>query len=292
MKKLMLIAGICLFIHSNLKAQYDPAYVTLRTATVDGDKLNIVKMSRKGNRIKVKYFACKEYGKLVNTRFREWAKNRNIIAYSSGTYMNDCSYPDKATPVGVCFDDGNMVSGRIKDDMDGLVIVYATGGVVASDLKEGNLNVKETSSGKNYTLNLRKPLDFLTFRNWSEMEDATVFQTHLLYYRDQLKVGINGSPVTRERRFLVVCKDEDDNIIHCLVNLAGNNTLYNATIKVAEELKRSQEMKNIVFMINLDTGCQDVFQAYDSNGNVVSADGFSGRTGLANASNLLVYYYE
>jgi hypothetical protein len=240
----------------------------------------------------VKYFACKENGKQVYSRFNEWAKNKNIIAYSSGTYMDNCNDSYKANPVGVCFDAGNMVNGKIKEDMDGLVVVYASGGVVASNLKEGNLGVTETSTSKKYSLNLRKPLDFMTFKNWAGTEDATVFQTHLLYFRDQPGVGTNGSVSARERRFLAVCKDEDDNVVHCLVNLAGNNTLYDATIKVADYLKRTADMNSIIFMINLDTGCQDVFQAFDSRGNSLQGVGFKGNSNLSNSSNLLVYYYE
>jgi hypothetical protein len=292
MKYLFCITGLFFLLQQNATAQYDDSYVSMSTAVISGDPINVVKMSRKDNRIKVKYFACKEGGKLVYNRYNEWAKNKNIIAYSSGTYMDNCDRPNIAAPVGVCFDGGNMVNGKIKDDMDGLVIVYATGGAVASNLKEGNLSVKETLSGKNYNLNLRKPLDFMTFKNWAGTEDATVFQTHLLYYRDQPGVGSNGSPATRERRFLAVCKDEDDNVVHCLVNLAGNNTLYDATTKVADYLKRVADMNSIIFMINLDTGCQDVFQAYDASGNRLPGKGFNGNTSINNASNLLVYYYE
>jgi hypothetical protein len=124
------------------------------------------------------------------------------------------------------------------------------------------------------------------------VEAATVFQTHLLYYKDQLGVGSNGSSQTRERRFLAVCKDEDDNIVHFLINLAGNNTLYEGTTKVADYLKRTEDVNSIIFMINLDTGCQNVFQAYDPAGNPVPGDGFNGKTPITNASNLVVYYYE
>lgn len=292
MKQLLLIASILISLQFEAAAQYDDSYVSMSTADINGDQINVVKMSRKDNHIKVKYFACKENGKTVSLRFNEWAKNKTIVAYSSGTYMDNCTDPYRANPVGVCFDGGNMVNGKIKEDMDGLVIVYATGGAVASNLKEGNLNVKESASGKNYNLNLRKPMDFMSFKNWAGMEDATVFQTHLLYYRDQPGVGTNGSAATRERRFLAVCKDEDDNVVHCLVNLAGNNTLYDATMKVADYLKRTADMNNIIFMINLDTGCQDVFQAFDANGNRVSGKGYNGGTNISNASNLLVYYYE
>jgi hypothetical protein len=239
----------------------------------------------------VKYFAAKENGKSVYDRYREWSANKSIIAYSSGTYMDLCGgNPIQANPVGVCFDAGKLVNARIKDGMDGLIIVYATGGVVASNLKEGNLSVKESSTGNSYVLNLRNAIDFGTFKTWAKQEEATVFQTHLLNYKGVLGVGTNGSSDTRERRFLAVCKDEDGNIIHCLINLAGNNTLYDATTKVSNYLSQFEDMDNIIFLINLDTGCQDVFQTFDENGNTKS--GFSGRMPVSTAANLIVYYYE
>ena len=43
-------------------------------------------------------------------------------------------------------------------------------------------------------------------------------------------------------------------------------------------------------MLNLEDGCQDVFQAFDENGNYKA--GFSGMMPINSAPNLLVYYYE
>ena len=294
MKKKFLISIMFFLFQQIVFAQYEDSYVSMSTANINGDNINVIKMNRKDNHIKVKYFACKENGKLVNNRYEEWAKNKNIIAYCAGTYMDICDQNNfqKATPVGVCFDNGNLVNGKVKDNMDGLVVVYATGGAVASNIKEGNLTIKESSNGNSSLIDIRKPIDFMKFKNWAAIEDATVFQTHLLYYRDQPVVYSTGSADKRERRFLAVCKDEDDNLVHCLINLAGNNTLYDASIKVADYLKRTADMNSIIFMINLDTGCQNIFQAYDQKGYSFSAQGFYGKTPITQASNLLVYYYE
>ena len=291
MKNLIAIFLVLSFFNFSSIAQYNENYVQAKTADIYGDDIKVVKMSRKDNHIKVKYFAAKENGKSVYDRYRSWSANKSIIAYSSGTYMDKCEgNPMDFNPVGVCFDAGKLVNERIKNDMDGLIIVYATGGVVASNLKEGNLSVKESSTGKSFVLNLRNAFDFSTFKNWAREEEATVFQTHLLNYKGVLGVGTNGSPNARERRFLAVCKDEDGNIIHCLINLAGRNTIYDATTKVSDYLKKIEDMDNIIFLINLDTGCQDVFQAFDENGNYKT--GFSGRMPINSAANLLVYYYE
>ena len=147
MKNLIAIFLVLSFFNFSSIAQYNDNYVQAKTAKINGDEIKVVKMSRKDNHVKVKYFAAKDNGKSVYDRYRSWSANKSIIAYSSGTYMDLCGgNPLLANPVGVCFDAGKLVNARIKDDMDGLIIVYATGGVVASNLKEGNLSVKESST--------------------------------------------------------------------------------------------------------------------------------------------------
>ena len=292
MKKQFAILALMSFFFTVSFAQYDESYVDTKTATIDGDAVNMIIMNRKGGRVKIKYFASRENGKLVYERYQEWAKNKQIIAYSSGTYMNSCDNPRIATPIGVCFDDGKLVNQNVKDKMDGLAIVYATGGIVTSNLKEGNLSVTNSSTNQSSILNLRNAFDFSSFKNWASNEGATVFQTHLLYYKDNIAVGTNGSVVPRERRILAACKDENNNLVYCLVNLAGNNTLYEATQKISDYLIKKEYFENIIFMINLDTGCQNVFQANKPNGSLLTGDGWSGLTPINNASNLIVFYYE
>ena len=272
-------------------SQYNENYVQAKTANIYGDDIKVVKMSRKDNHVKLKYFPAALNGKSVYDRYRSWSANKSIIAYLNGSYADNCGgNPLFTNPVGVCFDAGKLVNARIKDEMDGLIIVYATGGLLVSNLKEGNLSIKESKTGKSSVLNLRNAIDFSTFKNWAREEEVTVFQTHLLNFNDSILVYTNGSPNARERRFLAVCRDEDGSIVHCIINLAGTNTLYDATIKVTDYLKKIEDMKNIIYMVNFCCGCHDVFQAFDKNGNYKS--GFSGTMPINSAANLLVYYYE
>ncbi len=70
-------------ISESARAQYDDTYVSMSSANINGDPIHVVKMSRKDNHIKVKYFVCKEKDKSVPQRYYEWAKNKNIIAFSA-----------------------------------------------------------------------------------------------------------------------------------------------------------------------------------------------------------------
>ena len=285
-----IIIFLSLSCHTSF-SQYNDNYVQVKTADIYGDDIKVVKMSRKDNHVKVKYFPAALNGKTVYERYHDWSANKSIIAYLNGSYADNCGgNPLFTNPVGVSFDAGKLVNARIKDDMDGLVIVYATGGLLVSNLKEGNLSIKESKTGKSSVLNLRNAIDFNKFKNWAKEEEVTVFQTHLLSYKDSILVYSNGSPNARERRFLAVCKDEDGNIIHCLINLAGQNTLYDATIKVTDYLKKIEDIKNIIYLVNFCCGCHDVFQTFDENGKYKS--GFSGTMPINSAANLLVYYYE
>ena len=51
-----------------------------------------------------------------------------------------------------------------------------------------------------------------------------------------------------------------------------------------------RELTKIEFMVNLDTGYQDVFKLYDTNGS--EKNDIKGTEPLTSAVNLLVYYYE
>lgn len=286
----VLFAAVSQIVFFSAFAQYDANLVEYKSSTMGGETYSVIKMSRKGQRVKVKYFAAKASdGSLVYERYQNWAKNKNVIAVSSGTYMTDCD-ARKASPVGFCVDDGTVVSRQQKDNLDGLAIVYATGGLVASNVKDGNLGV--SIDGQNTTLDIRNAFDRERFFKWAQGESATVFQTHLFVYKNELKIGTNASTAVASRRFLAVCKDEGGNVVHYIINLPTKATIYQGSDKAFKILKNAEYVEDVVFMVNLDTGCQNVFSLFDSKGNKVANKNFAGDTDIENSSNLIVYYYE
>ena len=281
----------CSFIPLKLRNPgYDKKLVEISTAIYKNEKYIMVAMQRDGKRIKAKYFAAKDNnGKSVYERFKSWSSGQDIILVSSGTYMNNSS-----EPVGLTIDNGVMVNNALEGDMDGLVIVYATGGIVVSNLEEGNLSMKCKAVDKIF--DIRKVVDKTQFVECAKDEEATVFQTHLLVYKNELRVKPPNISIqsrsgdARERRFLAACKDEDGKIIHIVVHSPDASTLYDGTKKVFEFLKVFKEMQEVVFMINLDTGAQDVFQLYDEKNNLIP--NIKGRQNINVAANLLTYYYQ
>ena len=287
---------LCVFIFGNsASAQYDASLVKTTTLVYEGDEFQVVQLSRANNRIKVKYFAAKDFvnNKSIIQRFNDWKMGRNVVLYSSGTYMD--GYNSNAKPVGLTMDQGVMVNERLETNrLDALVVVYATGGIVVTNLKDGNLNY--INQGSKVSANLNNSLQRAGFINWAKENAATVFQTHLLVYDNKLKLtdplysDCESCKKKRERRFLAAVKDSEGNIYHVIINnLNQSNSLYEATQKTLKYLNEREEFQ-VVFMINLDTGAQDVFQFYQSKG--TPHPKLKGPTDINIAVNLLVYYFQ
>lgn len=291
MKRVVLF--VCIFLKTSLIfCQYDSDFVETSIVTIKDERYGYIKMSRAGQRVKVKYFASKVgYNQYVYERFAEWSRNKNIIAVSSGTYMTSWNL-DQAKPVGLCIDNGIPVNEDVDlNRLDGLTVVYPSGGgggVVVSNLKDGNL----TLQGVPGSLNVRNPFDLQRFINWAQVNEATVFQSHLFVFKNKiiLKPTVASTTVA-ERRFLAVGSNAEGQILHYIINLSGSNSIYGATEKVYKFLTKNEQL-NITFMINLDTGGQNAFRVLKNTGKVDVRKDFVGTTPLSQAANLLVYYFE
>jgi len=273
-------------------AQYDNL-VEAKASTIDNETYGIIKLSRKDNHVKVKYFAAKDYyGTSVYDRYKNWAVGKKVVAVSSGTYMNMCETPAYATPIGICIDQGKVVNeDLVYDRLDALAIVYATGGMVVSNLKAGNLRVTG-KEGNASVYDIRKSAYHKSlFVDWAQVNEATVFQTHLYVFEDKIMITSNGSSTKASRRFLAVCKYSGNSICHYIINLPVASTENEGVRKAYRILKEGEGVEQIVFMINLDTGCQNVFNFY-RNGSLETNSLLKGSESISSAINLLAYYYE
>lgn len=288
MKKILLIVIVIFPFLSSFTPGFDRNLVEVTSTFYNNEKFISIKMSREGERIKAKYFAYKEDGDNVYTRYTNWAKNKNVILFTGAAYFSGTTYDD-AVPVGLTIDDGNVVNRNLlTPGLDGLAIVYATGGIACSNISEGNLYIKCGDQGK--TLDVRRSLDLLDFVRCAQSQSATVFQQHLLVYKDKVTIYNNSNQTKRERRFLAVGKDSKNQMVHTIVHYPTSTTLLDGTKKVFAFLKNYKNMKEIIFMLNLDTGYQDVFRLFDNENNL--RKDIIGPVEPQNAVNLLVYYYE
>ena len=186
-------------------------------------------------------------------------------------------------PVGITVDNGVIVNRRIDDSMDALVIVYATGGIVVSDIDEGNLNLASLG-----TIDVRKDADKTKLLSWAEKEKATVFQTQLLAYRNSLRLTRSARTESAARRYLALAKNKEGELYHIMYNIRNDVYLFDSTFDIVKSLKE-KEME-IVAVINTDTGSYDCLNLYNSNNDLNRNIG--GTIDISTATNLVVHYYE
>ncbi len=272
--------------------EYDEDLIEVTTAVFKSEKFHVVVLKRQNQRISAKYFAATDpyNNKTVPERFQLWKKGKNIIAVSSGTYMTTCS-PQTAKPAGLCIDNGVIVNNSIDSRLGGLIIVNQKGDIKATKISDGNLSIP----GNNKAIDIKNSFDRNTFINWAKNNDATVFQSHLLAYDDLLNISpCNNTQQScakkASRRFLIAGTDENNERINVIIHSPSETTLYDGAVKVFRFLKEYKEMKSIHFMINLDTGCQDVFNLYYTDGS--KANNLKGTLHENDAVNLLVFHYE
>jgi hypothetical protein len=273
---------IIISLSSFLTNKYDPDYVTFASPVFDGLTFKIIKMEKRDNHIKARYFAVKDVdGKSVPDRYSSWSIGKNIVTVCSGTYMKECN--PYATPVSLTIDQGNIINNTVAK-MDGVVIVFASGEIVVGNTKLGELKI----ANKNYNLN--NSLEKNSFTSWAQNNKATVFQTHLLIYKDELAIYNNSSNNARERRFLAGCTDEEGNKYEYIIHIPSYITLIDGAKNTKKYLKQKEDMKTVDYLINLDTGCQDFFQAYNSNGQL--RNDYMGSVDIKQTINLISFYYE
>lgn len=237
-----------------------------------------IRMKREGKRIKAKYFASGN----VYSKYQSWKKNRDIIMVCAGAFS------DYSMPTGLTVDNGVVVNKLLNESMDALVIVYATGGVVVSDLDNRYLNV--TMDGFSQQLDLRNSRDLKTFLHWAEDENATVFQTQLLAFKEELQINVyKARTELANRRFLVLAKDYFGSLYHILVNIEDQVYLGPASQDTFDYLTDICRME-VIGMINLDTGMYDILELYDDYGHKIPNP--SGPERVSKATNLVTYYYE
>lgn len=234
---------------------------------------------RTGKRVKAKYFAYKQNGKSIYQRFNEWKRNKKIISYCAGPYTTQ----DYTKPVGLTIDNGKLVNRNVDMNLDGLIIVEAVGGVRVADLdKKPCINL--VSINKN--LNPRTPGEKYPFINWAKRELATVFQTNLMYFKDEKKFG--NVKETAKRRIFVLAIDRGQ-VVHIIFNIEERVSLTEASTEVYNYLKFQKRLK-IIGILNFDTGMYNIFQVFNQSGK--EDNKLRGTTSVSSAKNLFVYYYQ
>ena len=245
-------------------------------------------ISRTSGRTKAKYFAHRQRGSNVHDRYTSWRTDgeaKTVVLKSSGAYAT--GFEDSDLPVGITVDNGSVVNRRYEDDMDGLVIVYATGGIAISNIEDGDLRLASLDR----EVDVSQYGDRNAFIRWAQSENATVFQTHLTIYKNELKVYPNASRETARRKFLVLARDSSGELFHVIFYLTREYSLYRAASLTLDYLANTKQM-DVIAAVNLDTGGFDILNtggdAKDCNDRRV----WGSSNNYEDMTNLLTYEYE
>ncbi len=243
-------------------------------------------IKRKSGKVKAKYFAYKDIrsDRSVYNKYNSWKNSKDIVLVCSGAYTAERKGDSRMVPTGLTVDNGKIVNRNYRDDMDGLVIVYATGGIAVSDIEEGNLSLKSIEK----KVDVKESEDRTILMSWARQEEATIFQTHLLAYRNELRIDEKGRTERAERRMLALAIGKDGGVNHILFNIQEEVYLYDIARDILSYLQ-SKDMK-VVAMLNLDTGWYNILEVYDNDGDKYSR--LQGDKPLTKATNLVAYYYE
>ena len=277
----------------DITSNYDSNLVQVSSVTHNNEQYKLVYMKRNNFRVRAKYFAYKLGGKDVYHRYNNWKLNKNIIMFSSGTYLD--AFVDNYNRrtyqlVGLAMDQGKQVNGKLEEGrMEGLVLVYPNGGIKVYNIKDKVIEVNDR--GRDVSFDISNYNGLALFKSWAMRNRATVFQTHLLAWNNELKFEKNyyTKSAKRERRFLAIGTSPNGDEIHCIVHKPEYQTLYDASSKVLNFLKTRKRM-NVKALLNLDTGMQDVCKVFTKSGAVNNM--IVGRTKIEDAQNLLVYYFQ
>ena len=90
-----------------------------------------------------------------------------------------------------------------------------TGGIVVSDIDDGNLYLGSLKK----RIDARSHQDKQTLLNWAQEEEATIFQTQLLAYKNQLRIDEDAPRESAERRLLILAIDPDGQVLHIVFNI-------------------------------------------------------------------------
>jgi hypothetical protein len=293
-----ILSALFLTLSISLLGQYDQKLVKFDFKEINGNPFGVVKLNMTNQRVKVKYFASKDANSNLSVyqRFNEWAFNKKLILVSSGTYYY---YPVKtnrdkntARPVGICIDNGNVINKTTDDNLDALALIYSSGRIAVENLKNKTISVKD-ANGNPLNLNLNNALDKNIFLKWATDVKATIFQTHLFAYKGNLLVGQNANAFKDYRRFLAAGINNNNETVQYIINLPFNSTILEGSKYALDYLKTNENLKEISFLINLDTGAQNAMETYHpKTGDKLNNSNFSGVKEIKDAINLIVYYYQ
>ena len=275
-------------IFSGLNAQsYYGGKFSVKKYTHRDYSYTLYDFSREGTNMRAKYFAQNAY-----EQYKKWKTGKDILLVTAGAFSD--SFKSWGKPVGLCVDNGKIVTKVADNVMDGMVIVYngaaQIGGIAIVDLDKKPVRVENPYGSGNYESYRPRTYssDRTNFLNWGKSAGVTLFQSQLVYSQNK---ATNFSNLyygkKRERRFLAICM-KGGNVHHVIVD-APDLLYLNLSAKYAKEVLEYDGLK-VLYIVNLDTGDKDILHVY--NGSYLANLRPNPNAKIEDATNLIVYYRD
>lgn len=215
----------------------------------------------------------------VPARYSTFKANNKVALATTGGYTNAAHQPE-----GFTTEEGNIVNPVMMPDRHGLAMI-SKGGINVLDLKNQNFLLPD--GGPTIDSPLDSLLAYAQLLKWCEEKHATIFQTHLLAYSDNLRINPQkANPEMRERRILALASDKKtQQVYHVIFNVKEQCNLAQITSEIFG-LLQTRNLK-VEAMLNLDVGAFNILNVYDDNGNLLQD--VKGPIDINDATNLLVY---
>ena len=257
--------------------------------THEGKSFTLYDFSRTGAVIRAKYFAQNAY-----TEYLKWKGTKEILLVTAGAFSD--SWGVNGKPIGLCVDNGHIVS-RVPDSkMDGMVIVYngssQIGGIAIVDLDKSGVKCKTSKGDYKYYYPRNSYTDRSNFLNWGEDNGLTLFQTQLVYsekksYSENFSNLYYGN--SRERRFLAICK-KSGTVHHVIIDIPDPMYL-NLAAKQAKYVLEYDGF-DVLYIMNLDTGGKNILHAYNGVDLKNLQPNYNSEARIEKATNLIIYYKD
>ncbi|GAB3959451.1 hypothetical protein GCM10028805_55590 [Spirosoma harenae] len=285
MRKLFIVLffGIINLAHAQYYSSIQPGNyfngaLSVKKKNYSGTNYILFDFNRDGNVMKAKYFA-----RNANTQFTNWRRGKEILLVTAGAFSD--SFLPSGLPVGLCVDNGTIVTRTPDDTMDGMVIVY-NGGAQEGGVAVVDMDVKPVTADKASYYPRTNASDRVNFLNWGQQKGLTLFQTQLVYSSDRSSNFNNMSfGSRRERRFLAICKK--GNVVHHVIVDAPDPLELNVSASNTKSVLESEGF-SVSYIMNLDTGDKNILHAYS--GAYLKDYKPNSNAKIEDATNLIIYY--
>ena len=262
-------------LHTGASGQAATLHMLTRHGEVEG---SVVWMRRP--RARAAYIAH-GFNATAASHYQRWRQGRRVVLATSGGFTNDQGLPE-----GLTAQQGNIVNSVLMPDRDGLVIVDPDGSIRVVNLKTRNAvlpGCEQAQNPRGSVIGLMHLIECI------ERRRATVFQTQLLAFADQVLIDPWLAPTElRERRLLALAQGADGSVHHLLFDLPRRHNLAEISASIFAVM-RAQGLR-VQALLNLDVGAFNILEVYGPGGQQLSEP--KGPVPLARASNLIVYAVE